>query len=176
MINILRTPDDFKIYCEGENADAVSNTVSHLCAVIHAVNRVGDDTSGRHWSRTRALGINSLAFRLCQNNTFYAADADCVGILEENIPWHLNRQWLRLLAYSGTPLFVSIQPDALTEEMRKDLAKAFEVNSVQQNSAEPLDWTYNNTPSVWNIDGQKTEFDFTEDVYPTLLDFNTQPC
>ena len=151
------------------------NTVSHLCAGIHAVNRIGDDTSGRHWSRTRALGINSLAFRLCQNNTFYAADADCVGILGKNIPWSLNKKWLYLLAHSGTPLFVSIQPDALTEEMRKDLAKAFEVNSVQQNSAEPLDWTYNNTPSLWNIDGQKTEFDFTEDVYPALLDHNTQP-
>lgn len=70
MINILRTPDDFKIYCEGENADAVLNTVSHLCAGIHAVNRVGDDTSGRHWSRTRALGINSLAFRLCRTIRF----------------------------------------------------------------------------------------------------------
>lgn len=151
------------------------NTVSHLCAGIHAVNRVGDDTSGRHWSRTRALGVNSLAFRLCQNNTFYSADADCVGILEENIPWHLNRQWLRLLAYSGTPLFVSIQPKALTEEMKKDLAQAFEINSLQQNCALPLDWTYNNTPCVWDIDGNKTEFDFIGDVYPTLLDFNTQP-
>ncbi|MBQ3598336.1 MAG: hypothetical protein II987_03615 [Clostridia bacterium] len=151
------------------------NTVSHLCAGIHPVNRVGDDTSGRHWSRTRALGINSLAFRLCQNNTFYSADADCVGILEKNIPWSLNKKWLYLLAYSGTPLFVSIQPKAVTEEMKKDLIKAFEINSVQQNKIAPLDWTYNNTPCIWDIDGKKTEFDFTENVYPALLDFNTQP-
>lgn len=169
---------DLYLLIQREAGDAVvigCNTVSHLCAGTHALNRIGDDTSGRHWSRTRTLGINSLAFRMCQNNTFYSADADCVGILEENIPWSLNKKWLYLLACSGTPLFVSIQPRALTEEMKEDLVQAFKVNSVQQNSAEPLDWTYNNTPSVWNIDGQETEFDFIEDSYPALLDGNTQP-
>ena len=151
------------------------NTVSHLCAGIHAVNRIGDDTSGRHWSRTRTLGINSLAFRMCQNNTFYSADADCVGVLEKNIPWSLNKKWLYLLAKSGTPLFVSLQPEAVTEEMRADLKEAFRINSVQQNAAIPLDWTYNNTPSLWEIDGETEEFDFIEDSYPVLLDGNTQP-
>ncbi len=151
------------------------NTVSHLCAGIHPVNRVGDDTSGRHWSRTRALGINSLAFRLCQNQTFYSADADCVGILGDNIPWSLNKKWLYLLAHSGTPLFVSVQPKALTEETKADIIQAFKINSVQQNKAVPLDWTYNNIPCLWEIDGEKTEFDFTEDSYPALLDHNTQP-
>ena len=87
----------------------------------------------------------------------------------------IKQKWLYLLAYSGTPLFVSIQPKAVTEEMKKDLIKAFEINSVQQNKIAPLDWTYNNTPCIWDIDGKKTEFDFTEDVYPALLDFNTQP-
>lgn len=151
------------------------NTVSHLCAGIHAVNRIGDDTSGRHWSRTRTLGINSLAFRLCQNNTFYSADADCVGILEDNIPWSLNRKWLYLLAKSGTPLFVSIQPKALTEEMKKDLREAFKINALQSNVCTPVDWTYNNTPALWEIDGKTEEFDFIENSYPALLDTNTQP-
>lgn len=159
----------------GEAVVIGCNTVSHLCAGIHAVNRIGDDTSGRHWSRTRTLGINSLAFRLCQNNTFYSADADCVGILEQNIPWSLNRKWLYLLAKSGTPLFVSIQPKALTEEMKKDLREAFEINLVQNNRCAPLDWTYNNTPDLWEIDGKTEEFDFIEDSYPALLDKNTQP-
>lgn len=163
---------------QDEAGDAVvigCNTVSHLCAGIHAVNRIGDDTSGRHWSRTRTLGINSLAFRMCQNNTFYSADADCVGVLEQNIPWSLNKKWLYLLAKSGTPLFVSLQPKMVTEEMRADLKEAFRINSVQQNTAFPLDWTYNNTPALWEIDGEKEEFDFIEDSYPALLDGNTQP-
>ena len=44
------------------------------------LNRTGDDTSGRIWERTRRMGVNTLAFRLPQHNTFYHIDADCVGI------------------------------------------------------------------------------------------------
>lgn len=145
------------------------NTLSHLCAGIFEINRIGDDTSGRNWSRTRAIGVNTLAFRLCQNDAFYKVDADCVGILEKNIDWKLNRQWLELLAKSGTPLFVSAQPSALTDEMKADLREAFAINAVQENVAEPLDWTYNNTPQRWNIDGKEQEFDFVMDEYPALL-------
>lgn len=169
---------EFYRLIQKEAGDAIvigCNTVSHLCAGIHAVNRIGDDTSGRHWSRTRALGINSLAFRLCQNNAFYSADADCVGILGENIPWSLNKKWLYLLANSGTPLFISAQPSALTEEMKQDIKEAFRINSVQENTAVPLDWTYNNIPARWMIDGKTEEFDFTENSYPALLGSTTQP-
>lgn len=145
------------------------NTLSHLSAGIFEINRIGDDTSGRNWSRTRALGINTLAFRLCQNDSFYKVDADCVGILEDNIDWKLNKQWLELLAKSGSPLFVSAQPSALTEEMKKDLKEAFAINAIQENEAEPLDWLYNNSPQKWMIDGKEQEFDFVMDDYPTLL-------
>lgn len=145
------------------------NTISHLCAGIFEINRTGDDTSGRNWSRTRALGINTLAFRLCQNDSFYKIDADCVGILEDKIPWKLNKQWLELLAKSGSPLFVSIQPSALTEEMKEDIKEAFVVNAIQQNQAEPLDWLYNNSPQKWKFDNEIKEFDFVMDEYPALL-------
>lgn len=91
------------------------NTISHLFAGIFELYRAGDDTSGKEWSRIRAYGINVLAFRMCQNNAFYKVDADCVGIIKNMIDWKLNRQWLDLLAKSGTPLFVSIQPDSLTD-------------------------------------------------------------
>lgn len=145
------------------------NTISHLCAGIFEINRTGDDTSGNNWSRTRALGINTLAFRLCQNDSFYKVDADCVGILGNNIDWKLNKQWLELLAKSGSPLFVSAEPSALTDEMKKDLKEAFAINSIQENKAEPLDWLYNNEPQRWMIDGEVREFDFVMDDYPALL-------
>ena len=82
------------------------NTLSHLCAGLVHINRTGDDTSGREWERTRRLGVNTMAFRLCQNNRFYVADADCAGITPA-VPWSYNKQWVRLLGESGTPLFVS---------------------------------------------------------------------
>lgn len=133
-----------------------------------------DDTSGNNWSRTKALGINTLAFRLCQNNAFYKVDADCVGILEDKIDWKLNKQWLELLAKSGSPLFVSAQPSALTDEMKKDLKEAFAINSVQENVAVPLGRLYNNSPQKWMIDGEVREFDFVMDDYPALLSNKTQ--
>ncbi|MCQ2462273.1 MAG: alpha-galactosidase [Clostridia bacterium] len=136
------------------------NTVSHLSAGMFALQRTGDDTSGREWGPTRRMGVNTLAFRLAQNKAFYMVDADCVGILGNNIPWKLNRQWLDLLSKSGSPLFVSCQPSAVNEERIRDLKKAFEISSVQSDIAEPLDWFYSKHPEIWSINGEKTVYDW----------------
>ena len=60
------------------------NTVSHLSAGIFDICRIGDDTSGREWARTRKMGVNTLAFRGSQHGTFYVGDADCVGVTGRN--------------------------------------------------------------------------------------------
>ena len=162
---------DFYRLIKEEAGDAViigCNTISHLCAGMYELNRIGDDTSGESWNRTRSRGVNTLAFRLCQNDSFYKVDADCVGILEKNIPWELNKQWLELLAKSGSPLFVSVQPSAMTEEMKEDLKKAFAINAIQVNEAEPLDWLYNNSPQQWIVDGERKDFDFIMNSYPEV--------
>src|SRR5205823_11246671 len=90
------------------------NTVSHLSAGLFELYRIGDDTSGEEWDRTRKMGVNTMGFRLVQHNTFYAADGDCVG-LTPKVPWAKNEQWLRLLAESGAPLFISAQREAVGE-------------------------------------------------------------
>ncbi len=85
------------------------NTISHLSAGIFELNRIGDDTSGKEWDRTRKMGVNCLAFRAPQNGAFYLVDADCSGLAQANaVPWDKNRQWLDLLARSGTPLFCEL--------------------------------------------------------------------
>ena len=56
------------------------NTIGHLAAGLVEAQRIGDDTSGREWSRTRKMGVNTLAFRMPQHNTFFAADPDCVPV------------------------------------------------------------------------------------------------
>ncbi|MEJ7664678.1 MAG: hypothetical protein WKG07_36765 [Hymenobacter sp.] len=88
------------------------NTVGHLGAGLFEISRIGDDTSGLEWDRTRKMGVNTLGFRLMQHSKFFAADGDCVG-LTPKVPWAKNEQWLRLLARSGAPLLVSAQPEAV---------------------------------------------------------------
>ena len=56
------------------------NTIGHLSAGLFEVSRTGDDTSGLEWERTRKMGVNTLAFRMMQNQIFYACDSDCVGV------------------------------------------------------------------------------------------------
>ena len=132
------------------------NTVSHLCAGLVEINRTGNDTSGREWDATKKNGVNTLAFRLAQNEAFYMCDADCVGILDDNIPWEKNKQWLHLLSYSNTPLFVSCN-DSLTDEQKSDLARAYNVFQVSH-EIKPIDIFENLTPSKWMIDGEIKEY------------------
>jgi len=128
------------------------NTVSHLCAGLVEINRTGNDTSGREWEATKKNGVNTLAFRLAQNEAFYMVDADCVGILEDKIPWKKNKQWLHLLSYSNTPLFVSCS-DKITDEQKKDLKEAYKVYQ-NTHSFRPIDIYDNLTPSEWGIDNK----------------------
>jgi alpha-galactosidase len=138
------------------------NTISHLSAGLVDVQRTGDDTSGREWERTRKMGINTLAFRMPQHGALYAVDADCVG-LTTAIPWSLNRQWLDLLARSGTPLFVSASPDALGDEQMQALREAFQRAAGEQPVAEPLDWFDTTTPRRWQCGDDIVDYDWSAD-------------
>ena len=130
------------------------NTVGHLGAGLFELQRTGDDTSGHEWERTRKMGVNTLAFRMSQHDTFFAVDADCVGLTKQ-VPWELNRQWLDLLARSGTPLFVSADPTALGPEQEEALRTAFARAATPQPLAEPLDWQDTTCPTLWKI-GRET--------------------
>jgi alpha-galactosidase len=138
------------------------NTVSHLSAGHFEICRVGDDTSGTEWSRTRKMGVNSLAFRGVQHGAFYVADADCVGVTNA-IPWAENRQWLDLLARSGTMLFVSLAPDALGAEQRRDLRDALALAAVPHPLAEPLDWQRTVYPERWRMLGREKTYDWVSE-------------
>ncbi len=134
------------------------NTVSHLSAGLVHISRTGDDTSGVEWERTRDMGVNTLAFRMAQNEKFYMCDADCVGIQKEKIPWDKNRQWLHLLSYSNTPLFVSCCDD-ISDEKREDLKKAYKTFN-EPHSIKPLDIFCCKTPSEWQIDGELVKYEW----------------
>ena len=124
------------------------NTISHLSAGIFDIQRTGDDTSGLDFERTKKYGINTLAFRMCQHNAFYAVDADCVGITK-HIDWDTNKKWLDVLSKSGTPLFVSIAEDSYNDEIRQDVTKAMELADKNHMISKPLDWFETKTPKKW---------------------------
>jgi len=135
------------------------NTVGHLAAGLVELQRIGDDTSGREWARTRKMGVNTLAFRMAQHNTFFCADADCVPVTEE-VPWDLTEQWLRLVAGSGTALFLSADPLTLKPERKPSLRRALAAASQKREPGIALDGMDTTTPERWRLDGEPTRFDW----------------
>ena len=91
------------------------NCVSHLTAGLCQINRIGDDTSGVDFNRTRRMGVNTLAFRLPQNGKFYMVDANCAGFIKGKIPFTLNKEWVHSLPRAA-PLFISAPNGAFTDE------------------------------------------------------------
>ncbi|MFJ4837501.1 hypothetical protein [Streptomyces sp. NPDC088746] len=126
------------------------NTVGHLAAGLVHLQRVGDDTSGRDWRRTRRMGVNALAFRLAQHGRLFHVDADCVPCTPET-PWSAHRQYLDLVARSGTALFVSVDPAARTAQADDDLSAAVRraLDGGEPGGIEPLDWQRTTVPRHW---------------------------
>ncbi len=135
------------------------NTIGHLAAGIFELQRIGDDTSGQEWARTRKMGVNCLAFRAPQQGTFFDVDADCAGQTgADSVHWLKNRQWLDLLGHSGTPLFVSFPSESVSPQQADAIRAALAAASQPQPLAEPLDWLQTRTPAHWRLDGQDVSF------------------
>jgi len=137
------------------------NTISHIAAGFFEIQRTGDDTSGLQWERTRRMGVNTLAFRMPQHGAFYAVDADCAAITP-NIDWALARQWLDVLSESGTPLFVSADPQSMGPEQCLAVKEAFAAASCKRNNSEPLDWLDTFTPRIWKSEELIKKYDWVD--------------
>lgn len=133
------------------------NTVGHLAAGLFEMQRTGDDTSGKDWERTRRMGVNTLAHRLCQHGTFFQLDADCVA-LTKDVAWDLTRQWLDVVARSKTVLFVSPDPSALGPEQKNALKEAFAVLASGDRPGEPASLLHGTTPEVWRAGESQKEY------------------
>jgi len=137
------------------------NTVLHLGAGIFDTQRTGDDVSGRDWSRTRKMGVNTLAFRQPQHNIFHVNDPDCVP-LSAKIPWTLTEQWLRVVAGSGTALIISPEASSVGAEQKAALRNAFAELAAGGATAEPTDWMETITPEAWRRNGKTVRYNWTE--------------
>ena len=109
------------------------------------------------------MGVNTLAFRLAQHNRLFAVDADCVPCTPAT-DWALNRQFLDLIARSGTALFVSVDPAARTAGTDADLSAAVQtaLDGGVPGGVEPLDWQRTTAPRQWRAGGRTLVYDWSE--------------
>jgi alpha-galactosidase len=139
------------------------NTMGHLGAGLFELQRTGDDTSGHVWERTRRMGVNTLAYRLPQNGTFFSCDADCAAHTERT-PWEYDRQFLDLVAHSGTALFVSVDPRTVTAEQKNAFRAAMQtaLSGGAPGGCRPLDWMHTTAPRVWRIGTERVSYHWDE--------------
>ena len=125
------------------------NTVGHLAAGIFDSQRIADDTSGHDWERTRRYGVNGLSHRIAQHHTFFHIDPDCVAVTP-SVDWRLTSQWMDVVARSGTSLFLSPDPAAVTPEIKSAMKDAMFLAS-QGGHGFPLNPTSGTTPAQWRF-------------------------
>ena len=140
------------------------NVVGHLAAGLVEAQRTGDDTSGLVWERTRRVGVNTLAFRAAQHGRFFTVDADCVPSTP-GTDWGKNRQFLDLIARSGTALFVSVDPVTRTDAVDADQSAALRLalDGGAPGGVEPLDWLHTSTPSLWRSGSETVRYEWMAD-------------
>ena len=148
----------------GEGIVLGCNVVGHLAAGLVHAQRTGDDTSGRVWERTRRMGVNTLAFRLAHHRRFYTVDADCVASTPVT-DWSKNRQFLDVIARSGTALFVSVDPVTRTDQVEADLSAALRLALAGgvTGGVEPLDWLHTTAPARWRSGADTLTYDWFAD-------------
>ena len=139
------------------------NTIGHLGAGLFELQRTGDDTSGRVWERTRRMGVNTLGYRLPQHGTFFACDADCAAHTEQT-PWEFDRQYLDLVARSGTALFISVDPRTVQPEQKAAFRVAMQtaLSGGAPGGCEPLDWLHTTAPRVWRMGDERVAYHWEE--------------
>ncbi|GGG90708.1 hypothetical protein GCM10011586_01510 [Silvibacterium dinghuense] len=133
------------------------NVIGHLSAGLFELQRTGDDVSGHDWERTRRMGVNTLAFRLPQHGTFFAMDPDCVPVTDA-VPWEQTEAWMKAVATSGASLVVSPSGDALDEDGKAAIKRAFAIAAANGQSAEPEDWMDSPSPAVWKSKAGETRY------------------
>ena len=126
-----------------------------ICRLFE-LNRIGDDTSGKDWERTKKMGVNTMGFRMVQHKTFYEADGDCVG-LTTAFPGIKTNNGCSCLHKAVHLLFISAQPEALGAEQKQFIKQCFADAPKPQPIGEPLDWLTNPCPAKWKLDGQDCE-------------------
>ena len=125
------------------------NTIGHIAAGIFESQRIGDDTSGHDWERTRRYGVNTVSQRLAQHRTFSHIDPDIVAMTLA-VDWKKTSEWMDVVARSGTSLFLSPDPAAITPEIKSAMRDAMAI-SAQGGTGFPMHPMSGTTPEAWHF-------------------------
>ncbi len=139
------------------------NTVNHLAAGIHQIQRSGNDTSGRHFEFTRRYGVHSM-MRAPQNNAFFKTDPDCAAFTEK-VSKELNFDFLEMAAITGSATFASVTPGILNASEEKRLQEIFAIaDSIKpEDYATVTDWTRTAVPSQFEFNGKSYNYNWYKD-------------
>ncbi len=83
-----------------------------------------------------------------------------VPVLLQRCPGQKNKQWMQLLAKSGTTLFIFAQPDAVGGEQKEFIKECFKIASHNIPITEPLDWMENPLPAKWKLNSEVRTFNW----------------
>ena len=139
------------------------NTVGHLVAGIHPLQRIGNDTSGRSFEWTRRYGIHSM-MRMTQNKAFYIADPDCAAFTGQ-VSEKLNFEFLNAAAMTGAAVFASVTPGILQMAGEQRLHDIFQTacSVGPDEGAVITDWLYTAVPSGFSFRGKEYRYNWYEE-------------
>ena len=139
------------------------NTINHLAAGIHQIQRSGNDTSGRHFEFTRRFGVHSMV-RAPQNNAFFKTDPDCAAFTEK-VSKELNFNFLEMAAITGAATLASVTPHILNSAEEKRLQQIFAIADKikYEDYATVSDWDHTAVPSKFNYLGKEYNYNWYKD-------------
>ncbi len=143
----------------GDTAVIGCNTINHLVAGIHAIQRSGGDTSGRTFEITRRYGLQCMV-RQPQDKAFFHVDPDCAAFTDM-VDHDINLDFLEMAAVTGVVTLASVTPGALTPDEMKRIRGIYKIASEGGRNAIPDRWVNRNVPSHFIAeDGEKFAYDW----------------
>ena len=134
-------------------------TIGHLVAGIHAIQRVGGDTSGRSFEWTVRNGINSM-MRLPQNDSFYRIDPDCAAFTGK-VPAEINLDFLEMCALTGVTTLASVTPGILTKEQMSRIQEIYRMADRDESRYGIVNFEKTSLPEIFEEKGQRREFNWS---------------
>ena len=77
-----------------------------------------------------------------------------------NRRYFIHTSGLSLASASGTPLFISAQPEATGATQKETIKKCFGLASQSLSVGEPLDWMESASPKKWKLNGKVEVFNW----------------